>query len=453
MMIKLRSILSDKNFLPNLVSGVTIVVAILLVILGMLSPWFAIPHIVDNEVVTRDSSITVYFKILLFLIFLVLLISTKGSFERLGKKLAYATMAGLLFSLWFPSWLTMRDVDVMGDAAWLQQQHDNMTWLGGDVYRAHSERSIGWGAGVNAQDPPSRLAMYKPPVGSLSLERMNDWIWWIGYGPSFTQFVGKGWFCMVFGCFFGLICIIGYYWRKNVYEARQLLRKLFSRGMAVCIIILGISVLIVMKTNYSLNLTKANISNSEYEMASANLKDAIRWMPTLECDSGILRQMGYLDINNGKEYSAYAALYEINHLEEEGYYAQARGLLQKNVYKLNEMPRTCGRELIRHQIRVAVNEINSGRHQQAGRRLDKIIQQKPNVIQARFHRQLVALHTGELIRSREMNRSLIEIYKKFKSKNKRGVIAASWLMLAQSELDAGNVKESGEARQKSKGVN
>ena len=65
MMIKLRSILSDKNFLPNLVSGVTIVVAILLVILGMLSPWFAIPHIVDNEVVTRDSSITVYFKILL----------------------------------------------------------------------------------------------------------------------------------------------------------------------------------------------------------------------------------------------------------------------------------------------------------------------------------------------------------------------------------------------------
>lgn len=453
MMIQLRSIVSDTDFLPKLVSGCTLVVAVLLVVLGMMRPWFAVPLVVDGEVMTRESGLTVYFKVLLFIVFLILLIGSKGRRDRMGKRLAYTALVGLFVSLWFPSWLTMRDEELMGDAAWLQQQHDNMTWLGGDVYRAHSERSSGWGSGVNAQDPPSRLAVYKPPVGSLSAERMNDWIWWLGYGPAFTQFVGKGWFYTVFGCFFGLVCIIGYYWRKSIHEARQLLRKLFSRGLVVGLMMLVVSVMIVTMTSRLLNLTKSSLSDGDYVEASESLRSALVWMPTLECDSGVLRQMGYLDVRNGEGGSDYAALYEINSLEEEGYYAQSRDVLEKQIALIDEKESACARELLRHQIRVAANEINSGRYEQAGRRLDQIIEDAPFVIQARFHRQLVALHTGELVRGREMNRSLLEIYDRFKSKNKRGVIAASWMMLAQSELDAGNAKEAGEARQRSKGVN
>ncbi len=452
MMIRLRSIVSDIDFLPKLVSGCVLVVSVMLVLLGMMRPWFAVPLVVDGDVVTRDSGLTVYFKVLLFIVFLFLLIGSKGRRDRLGRRLAYSALVGVLVSLWFPSWLTMRDADLMGDAAWLQQQHDNMTWLGGDVYRAHSERSSGWGSGVNAQDPPSRLAVYKPPVGSLSAERMNDWIWWLGYGPAFTQFVGKGWFYTVFGCFFGLVCIIGYYWRKCIYEARVLLRKLFSRGVALGAVMLLVSVMMVIMTSRSLNLAKGCLSDGDYVGASEGLRSALVWMPSLECDSGVLRQMGYLDIRNGEVGSDYAALYEINSLEEEGYYAQSRDLLEKQIVLIDEKGVACARELLRHQIRVAVNEINSGRYEQAGRRLDQVIEGAPFVIQARFHRQLVALHTGEVERGREMNRSLLEIYDRFKSKNKRGVIAASWLMLAQSELDAGNVRAAGDARQKSKGV-
>jgi len=440
------------DLLPQLANGFAALVAIALLALSFLKPWFALPVMVDDGFGTRDSGITVSFKIFISLVGIILLILAAGKWHRLKRHFIYFSLVGLLLMLTFPGWLTMRDTEIMGDAAWLQQQHDNLTWLGGDVYRAHSERSLNSGTGINAQDPPSRLAIYKPPVGSISPTRLNDWISWLGYGPAFTQFVGKGWFYGIGGFFLSIVCIIGHHWRRNVAEARHLLRKLSSRAGLALICLTCLNVLIITGTNHFLAQSKTAIAEGSYRNAERHLDQAIWLMPTLLCDSGILRQKGYLQLKNNIPESIFTSLYQIQHLEEEGYYTQARTLLDQEWNRLEELPNSAVRELLRHEVRVAVNEINSGRHQQAGKRLDRIIQTAPHALQARFHRQLIALHTGELEKNREMITSLTELYRLFKSKNKRGVLAAGWFMLAQGELSAGNTRAASEARQKSKGL-
>ena len=450
-MTKLKSILTDSDFLPKLANLAAAGVALLLVVVGMIKPWLTVPVMGEDGFVTQDSSLTLFFKIALVGVFLFFLLFSKGRFSGLGRKLSFAALISVLIIMWFPSWVTMRDAKVMGDAAWLQQQHDNLTWLGGDVYRAHSDRSDGWGGGVNAQDPPSRLALYRTPDGSISPERVTDWIWWLGYGPGFTQFVGKGWFYSLFGFSLGLICLVGHAWRKDLSGARLLLRKLSSRGGVFVILLLSVNVVIIAKSGRDLNRSKEAMTQGDYSASERHLASAIHWLPTLECDSGVLRQLGYLALKTEGN-SVNTSLYTINHLEEEGYYARARDLLIRTTVDLEFLPENTMRELLRHEVRVAINEMNSGRYQQAGKRLDRVIRDHPAILQARFHRQLIALHTGDLEKCREMNQSLIELYEHFKSKNKRGVIAASWLMMAQAELDAGNVTKAGEARQKSKGL-
>lgn len=446
-MTKLKSILTDPDLLPKVANLAAAGVALLLLLAGAAKPWLAVPVWDDSP--TTDSSLTLYFKVGLIAFLGLIAILARGKLS--ARRLAGMASVGLLVLLWFPSWVTMRDTKVMGDAAWLQQQHDNLTWLGGDVYRAHSERSDGWGGGVNAQDPPSRLALYRTPDGSLSPDRVTDWIWWLGYGPAFTQFVGKGWFYSVFGFFLGLVCLIGYSWRKDLAAARSLLRSLLSRSGLLAVLLLSVNVLLIGGSGRALNHSKSALASGDYQESERHLKKAIKWLPTLGCDSGVLRQLGYLGTKSGVS-SPNSSLYAINHFEEEGYYSRARDLLAKESEDWKSIPHDTARELLRHEVRVAVNEMNSGRYQQAGARLDRVIMRNPTVLQARFHRQLVALHTGELQVCREMNSSIIELYRYFKSKNKRGVIAASWLMLAQCELDAGNVTLAGEARQKSKGL-
>lgn len=85
-------------------------------------------------------------------------------------------------------------------------------------------------------------------------------------------------------------------------------------------------------------------------------------------------------------------------------------------------------------------------------RLKKLEKESPMSPQVLFHQQFLALQMGNVVESRRLHARLVELYRLFKSKNKRGVLAASYLMLAQVELEAGNLVESMEARRKSKGL-
>ena len=455
-MIRLLSIKNDPDWLPKLFNLAMALLAIVLIALSFIKPWFALPHYSSSSggLSYSGSALVIYFKAVLILIFIVSVTAVTLFWNKRSQRggiLIKGVIMSFVMVVWFPVWLTQRESNLIGDAAWVQQQHDTLTWLGGDVYRSHSERSVELGTGVNAQDPPDRLAVYRPPSGSIGVTQINDWLWWFGYGPSFTQFVTSAWFCAAIGYLLAGLCVCGLYWRRSVTQAREIYKQsiLFAIKASVCVVVLTIGS--VYMAHHSLQSAKLATSQGDYARAKRQIENAIGWMPSLECDSGVIRQLGYYDVKLENSASTYAQFYRVDWLERHGHYAQARALLDQMALSDMGVSRNLVRELSRQQLRVAVNNINSGRYSSAIAYLDWVLAREDNCIQACFHRQLVALQTSDLRTNQTSHSELIEIYRGLRSKNKKGLIASSNWMLAQGELRMGNVNEAWEARKRSMG--
>lgn len=454
--MKFQSIKNDPDWLPKLLNGAVLVATLGLVTLSFLGSWFELPSYdrASEEISVVDSQFTRYFKLGLLLMFFVVTVravvvkKAAGDWKRPVSK---GTILGFVLVLWYPAVLAHRDAELIGDAAWLQQQHDTMTWLGGDVYRAHSERSVELGTGVNAQDPPDRLAVYRPPAGSLGVTQINDWLWWFGYGPSFTQFVGSAWFYAVIGYALLGFCLCGYTWRKSVVEARALFKESIVFLIQVWVVMLLSVVGVVQLAHHCLLDAKTALAESDYTGARAKIERAIIYLPSLNCDTGIIRQIGYCDLKSGDKMSVPSQLYQVHLLEGLGYYGRARDLVDSLAAQSVNLPRYQAREVSRQQLRVAINNINAGRYSRAISYLDSVLSAETNSIQACFHRQLVALQTGDLLKNQSMNTMLMQLYGGLRSKNKRGVKAASDWMLAQGELKEGHVVKAWQARKRSMG--
>lgn len=449
--MKFKWLIKDNNLLPHLLAIFSACLAILLLALGFLRPWYAVPSILDTEIVGQDASITIFFKVSVALILFVTLL-----LSLVARRKIFILLCGIMISfliiLYYPAFLSQRDHERMGDAAWLQQQHDSMTWLGGDIYRAHSERSIGWGAGVNAQDPPDRLALYKPPRFEVDFQSLNDWISWLGYGPGFTQFVGKGWFMSLGSIVLIAVFLLGVAWRDSISKARVLIRHIFLFGLIGGGLTFSIAATPVIVCGYFLQTSKVYLSEGHFSKSLKNLRHAAIYLPTLYIDTGFIRQIGYLEHRLKLDSEGAKLLYTINYLEQEGYLQRAREVLPVLAQKNDQIPSYYWREILRQHLRVAINEINSNRISEAVMRLKKLEKESPMSPQVLFHQQFLALQMGNVVESRRLHARLVELYRLFKSKNKRGVLAASYLMLAQVELEAGNLVESMEARRKSKGL-
>ncbi|MFC5051541.1 hypothetical protein ACFPK9_13095 [Rubritalea spongiae] len=455
-MIKFQSIKSDVDLLPKIFNVVAALVALLLIVFSFLGKWFKFPmYVVETHTFyTIDSEITLCFKLAQLLLFLIFGIGTVLFYKRGGgwmKPVLLWAICGFVSTLWYPSVLTHRDSEVMGDAAWLQQQFDTMTWLGGDVYRAHSERSVELGTGVNAQDPPDRLAVFKPPVGSMGWTQINDWMWWFGYGPSFTQFVGSSWFFAVCGYLLVGLSVLGFSWRKSEVAARHLFKLSVICGSCLLLSLASVTVLSVKVAHWELSAAKAAISESDYAGARRCIEAACVVMPTIRCDSGVIRQLGYCDVMDDNNGSVDSHFFQIHRLERHGHYDRARSMLDSLAAQSGELPRYQSREVSRQQLRVAINNINSGRYSRAIHYLDSVISNEQNCLQAQFHRQLMSLQTGDLAMNQKMNQSIEDVIQGVRSKTKRGVIAASAWMRAQGELNSGNVSEAWRARRQSQG--
>ena len=462
-MIRLKSKIKDgrerilPDLLPHLVAMGVAGAAVLLIILGFLRPFYALPEIsTTGEFFTRDSFLTKYFKgglviISILLVMGIPLLILNGN--KATHLLTRATLLMFLLCLTYPTILVIYDPDTIGDGACLQQQHDTMTWLGGDIYRAHSERSLELGTGVNAQDPPLRLAVFKPPTGSLGLERLNEWIWWIGYGPSWTQFAGKGWFLMCFGFFFLTVVLIGTHWRWSIPNARYLIKKLVVQGLMFASLFAIIVSSIYTLCRNELRSSQEATAAGNYKIAYEHIQTAVRLVPGLINDTGIIHQIGYFQYRLGEIDPPESKLYEVYELSKNGYFERARTALNElwEACSQADVPRHCTRELARQQLRIAVNEINSSKTSSAQGHLNRLLMKEPNSIQALFHIQLSGLQNDDLSVVRSANEKLVTLYRGFKEKNKRGVLATSYLMLAQAEAKAGNTMKSWDSRLKSKG--
>jgi len=439
-------------------------IGFLFIALSLKEAWFTLPvgwEIVDGEPTStvRDAQASVYFKsamafafLLWFLIAIVLFLGY-GFYKAMSWSFIWAVM---IFPLiwWYPQWVTVHDADTSGDAAWLQQQHDNITWLGGDVFRAHAERYNDIQLTVNMQDPPIFLAAFKTPmetITSLGIEEIPEIIWWFGLNAGFSQFVGRGWFVAWLGT--GLVGLAAFGLLKG--SAKKGRRQLLKRGFyvfAASASILVISAMVpVMQASASLRQAKTAALNGEYQPCIDHLMQAQKWMPSLKFDTSLIMQRGRIETLQGKNTTC-AALFKVWKLENLGHGSRAKDLLADLDQKRDQLPREWQRELARAWLRVTIDDFNSGKVTTAYAQFGRICDQEPVAIQARLHHQLCALQVGDLMNNRKRRREIADLYGPYLRKDKRGVLATSWYILSQGEWNAGNAREAAEARRQSKGL-
>ncbi|YCM42718.1 hypothetical protein V2O64_15500 [Verrucomicrobiaceae bacterium 227] len=430
---------------------------LLMVMASLVLPWFVLPSDWTDlgELITRDAPATRWFRLGLILMLGVLLMGS-WLFRKKGVLDLVVVWAAIVLPVifWYPQWVIIHNSETSGEAAWLQQQHDNLTWLGGDVYRAHSERAVEVGMALNMQDPPLKLAAFRAPmvgVTSVGIAEVPDLIWWFGYNPAFSQFAGKGWFMAWMGVLFMGIGGFGFLRGSGGKRRKTLLKRSAFAGGGVTLVVLISGFVPIWAAGSALKEARSRALAGEWETAVASLDRAEQWMPALGFDTGIIFQRGRLEGLMGGG-GPCAKLYEAWELEKAGHGGRAELVLEELELERDFLPRVWARELSRSWLRVAVDDFNSGRVGKAGKRFGWLYEEEPLALQVSFHRQLISLQNERVEVNRQCRERIENVYRTFLRREKKGVIAASWWMLAQGELAAGNEMEALEARRKSKGL-
>lgn len=442
--------------LPKLAALGTLMAGAGLLLIGLLSPWMTIPvGMAEGEVVVRDAGATLWWKVAL--VAGLALAVTVGLFpanrERGCRRSLRVTVLLIPVLLAFPSAVIVHDEETSGHLAWLQQQHDSMTWLGGDVFLAQGLRYQQTMPVIDLGNPPQRLAAFRPPTvapWSLGIAEMPDLVWWLGYNPAFCQFVARGWVAALLGVVVVLVGWMGWRRRDDEVGSRagdfKVAGGAFVAGTGLWLLA---ALAPVLAASHFLREARREALDDRPREARADLERACAFMPALRCDTGVIEQLGRLDLACGETDSMRAELSRARSLRDDSYRFRA-AVVVDDLWRRPAPSPSLGRELSRMMLALAVEDANSGRVEEARARLERLCERERAAIQPRFYLQLLSLHGGQIELNRRCQTEVAGLYRPFQRKEKKGVLSASWLILAQGELAMGRVAEAAAARQKAR---
>jgi len=440
-------------------SILTAIVGLGLFLLGLSQRWFVLPSGFEsnNTLILHDAPATFWWKCgcLLALAGIAVWLVFRRKSTNIRSCLATFFAVLLPFLLWYPQAVIVQDDATSGDAAWLQQQFDNLTWLGGDVPRAHSERPVPDGLGLWAQEPPHRLAAFRPPLFgpfSLGVAEMPDLVWWFGYNPAFSQFVGCGWILSVLGTLLLLAGIFGSGKRTDeTGQRRSLLRITGVALLSSSAVVLLLALWPLLLGSRSLLEAREHTLSWQPQAALDSLETAENHLPALRFDTGVILQRGSLLRQLGQADTPPAKLHEAWLLFDQGYAQRSAAIIEDLVSRSDSLAPAERREALRGLLRSAVDDLNSNRLTEAKRRFAILLDKNPACIQGWFHYQLAALQSGDLESNRLAAARVEALSKIYLRKESRGIRAASQGMLAQGEAGAGNTAAAVTARKHAQG--
>lgn len=433
--------------LPKIAAAGALLLGILLLIGALLLPWMKVPLSPQN---VTDAPATLAWKLFLAVgLFLALWLRLRARIAAAMRVISFLPI--LLLS--YPQAVIVFDSETSGHLSWLQQQHDTITWLGGDAFLAHGTRYQGQTPAVDMEEPPLRLAAFRPPLiapWSLGIAEVPDLIWWLGYNPAFCQFVSKGWVCGHLGLLLLLAGWLGCRRKDDEHGSRandfRRCANTFATSFFAWFILACIPITLA---SSALKKARQDSLNDEPAKGLAQLHRACRYMPALRFDSGLIAQKGSFQSALGNNALPEARFQNLLALERDGYQHRSAELLEQLILEGPHRAEV-NRELTRTLLRVAIDDFNAGNSAEARRRIRKVCQLEPTAIQALFHLQLLALQGDHLAENRHCREAIANIYQNFQRREKKAVISAGWLMLAQGELESGTTLAAAEAREKAR---
>ncbi len=363
-------------------------------LLGVKKSWFYVPVGPEDgaasakEILQLAPTITPYFQALVAMGGLCIFASWLH--RRQWTLLSTMLASFLCFAaLSYPYFVMVRSPIVSAEAAWLQSQHDNLLWLGGDIHNNAEFAQSGWKSKVYLIDPSRQLAVIPLPSWSpweIGLDRCYDLLLWLGYSNAFCQFTRSGWSMSVVGsCILFLVSL-----QKNG-------ELVFSRAGAALALFTGLSVIAAIvgwslpfQASRHIRIASEHMSRCRYQESLQELEKAVTLLPVLAQDTYYVAQRGVLDDRMGVE-SDFFKLKKATTLEGQARYDQAYAMIEPLIH--SEIA-SVKREALRAVMRFAIQDYNCARFELARNRLYTVLRAQPCNVKLIYLNQLVGIREG-----------------------------------------------------------
>lgn len=370
--------------------------------IGTQQPWFSVPIAPPqgadsfSDVISSTPGCTIFFKAALAVGVILLIASWlwKRQWTQLGSSIACLM---ILLPLAYPYFVVVRSPHVSADAAWLQMQHDNLTWLGGDIYLNAEMGGKGWRSKSYIVDAPRQLSVVTIPSWSpweMGLHRTEDLVLWLGFSNAFCQFVGRGWSIAIIGSFLLFLA--------SLQQERELNYRRAGGAIALFTFVAFVAAIVgwsrPFMASQEINLAAELSSQQNYHEAKAHLDRAVSILPVLGQDTFYISQRGVLDSRLGIE-SEYALLQKARSLESDGRFDRAMTILESIADSNDPAIR---REANRGVLRFAIQDFNCARFELSADRFNFVLKRNPCDVKLIYLLQLQAVRESRVERVGEM---------------------------------------------------
>jgi tetratricopeptide (TPR) repeat protein len=393
-------------------------------LLSVFAPWFTIPVGTEISAATGKETLQIaqpwitplYRGIALFgFIAMVIL-------WFIGRHRAYMALAAA--SVWFvailfyPYCTMVWDPYIAGNAAWLEAQHMNLVWSGGDVSTSLEYRIVGALDELAMVDAPSTVnptMMSDWQLSELNLARLPELVDRLGYSDKFFEFIRFGWIAALGGSVLLIIWMCAADGHIDINRGLWTLGALACIFLPACLFTWGWSMYAAGKLASAAEYT----AKGQFAAAIGDLNRAAKIMPALREDTYFITQKGLLENALGRD-TPEARLYHAGILERCSLYQQAEATYEQ---LLAELPARSPvrREACRAILRTTVNDMNAGRANAAARELEYVLAAEPCNLKANYTLQIAYLRCKRYSEIPRLVQRMDDIYNFFQYPNKYAV--------------------------------
>ncbi len=337
-----------------------------------------------------------------------------------------AILAGAFLSsqLFFPNVVMAWEPLYSARASWMQIQHENLVWLGGDLCTNLEFSRKSWKDQIYMVDTPRQINVMRMPssgLGAFQFGRLMTWFENLGYSNRFCQFVRMGWICAIIGTFILIVseCLPG-----GKLNRRRMARAGLA-AMAVFLIGSVVATVPIVFTSLELDACRDDVARGRYDAAAEHLRKAVKTLPAFQEDTFYVAQMGLIDHRRGRRDSDFFKLFEANLRERQGRYAQAMDGYQE-VIRSTPKDSAVHREALRAVLRAGLHALNGQKNEQARVLLEQVLGEEPCNLKANYALQLACLRTGRRSELECLVKRLVATYGAFQMPTKAIVMASSY---------------------------
>jgi tetratricopeptide (TPR) repeat protein len=389
--------------------------------------WFAIPVGADPLMTSPGSidiaqpQITIAYRLATVAVLAaIILLWWFGKTGTLGLVAASLWLAALLA---YPYAVMVWDPSVSGDAAWLEAQHRDLVWSGGDLNMSIGTRAVGSLDDVLLTQTPrdvNPIDMSEWQPSELTLARLPDLVDRLGYSNKFFEFIRLGWIFALAGSIFLMIAI------SSPEGHLDMRRAIWTAG------IFGGTMVVLVALGWAWSFLAAadlaaaarHTSRGQYQAALDSLQQARRRLPAIGEDTFFVAQIGLLADALGRPTPA-ARLYRANLDEQAGKYHQADVIYERLAFDPNVSP-AVRREACRAMLRSAIDSLTAARADAALSLLEKVLAVEPCNLKANYALQLTCLRSGHYRRVSSLAQRMEAIYGYFQFPSKLAAISAGY---------------------------